>query len=227
MVAIFVAFMFVSLVLTDLGVEKWRAWQAARVARPAEGSGARSFDTLWQVPEGVHVSSAHTWFRPNPAGGLEVGADSLIAYAVGALKGIALPKPGGCVAAGQPLFRLERDGGSLTVPSTFTATVAAVNTRLAEEPGLLNSDPYGSGWICRITPTSVGAATPSVRFGEKAVMWLESEFSRLREFLSAQVPSELALGTTSQDGGVPATGCLAELNQEAWKAFEAEFLKMD
>jgi glycine cleavage system H protein len=225
MVALFVAFMFVSLVLTDLGVEKWKVWQAARATRPTDRAVAFGLGALWQVPEGVHLSTAHTWLRPDPAGGLELGADSFIAHAIGAVRQIVLPRPGDQVIAGQPLFRLVRDGRSITLPSTLTGKVAAVNSQLSDQPDRLISDPYRSGWVCRITPTSVGAVVPSTRFGENAIMWLESEFSRLREFLSAQVNPELALGLTSQDGGVPASGCLAELDKSAWKAFESEFLK--
>ena len=66
---------------------------------------------------------------------------------------------------------------------------------------------------------------PNVRFGEKAIIWLESEFTRLREFLSTQLSPEFALGATSQDGGLPTSGCLTELDEAAWTAFETEFLK--
>jgi glycine cleavage system H protein len=225
MVAIFVAFMFVSLVLTDLGVQKWNAWQTARSTARAASNAVISSEALWQVPEGVHLSDVHTWFRPDPTGGLEIGADTLITHAIGVVRRIVLPNPGDQVTAGQPLFHLEQDGRSLTVPCTITGKVMAVNSRLQNQPALLNSDPYGSGWICRVTPTTVGAVTPNVRFGEKAIIWLESEFTRLREFLSVQITPEFALGATSQDGGLPASGCLGELDKAAWNAFEAEFLK--
>jgi len=224
MVAIFVALMFVSLVLTDLGVQKWNAWQAARSLARAEREAAVSSEVLWQVPEGVQIAEGHTWFRPDPNGGLEIGADSLITHAIGAVRRIVLPNPGDQVTAGQPLFRLEKDGRSLTVPSTVTGKVVMVNNRLQNQPALLNSDPYGNGWICRVTPTEVAAA-PNVRFGDKAALWLENEFNRLREFLSVEVMSDFALGVTSQDGGIPTSGCLSELDQTAWSGFEAEFLK--
>lgn len=226
MVAIFVALMFVGLVLTDLGVDSWNAWQAARAVRPVENTALAGLESLWQVPEGVHVSSTHTWFRPDPAGGLEMGADSLIAHAIGAVQQIVLPQPGEQVTAGQPLFRLVRDGHKISVPSTLSGKVAVVNSQLSDEPNLVNSDPYGRGWICRITPTSTGAVAPSTRLGESAILWLESEFSRLREFLFVQMDPELALGATSQDGGVPTSGCLAELDSRAWNAFEKEFLNL-
>src|SRR5580700_11967863 len=99
MVAIFVAFMFVSLVLTDLGVEKWKAWQAARDLQLAASGAALGSAALWQVPEGVHLSESHTWFRSDPAGGLEIGADPLITHAIGAVRRIVLPQSGDQVTA--------------------------------------------------------------------------------------------------------------------------------
>ncbi|HMD86596.1 MAG TPA: glycine cleavage system protein H [Terriglobia bacterium] len=227
MVAIFVAFMFVSLVLTDLAVEKWQAW---RLAHPARATSriteaiAYGFEALCRVPEGVHLSSQHTWVKPDPTGGLEIGADALIVRAVGAVRRIILPKVGDEVTAGQPLFRLEHKGCAVTIPSAMTGRVMAVNSRLAEEPELLSSDPYGSGWICYLNPTLLEQSAPSVRFGERASIWLQSEFARFQEFISAQVSPDLALGVTSQDGGLPAMGCLVELGPAAWSDFEAKFL---
>ena len=226
MVAVLVAFTFLGLVLTDFGVQKWNAWQASRSAVRATRRAAIAQEVLWDVPEGVHLSEVHTWFRPDPMGGLEVGVDNLIAHALGAVGRIVLPRPGEHVTAGQPLFRLEKNGSAITVPSTINGIVGSVNSTLQNAPTQINSDPYGKGWICRVIPTNIGAVTPPVRFGEKAILWLESEFSRLRDFLSVQMPPEFALGVTSQDGGLPIPGCLDHLPKTAWSEFEAEFLKV-
>jgi len=227
MVAIFVAFMFVSLVLTDLAVEKWRVFRVAHSAS-ARGSIAEAIDyqleNLCQVPDGVHLATQHIWVKPDPKGGLEIGADALIARAVGAAGRIILPKVGDEVRAGQALFRLEHEGSAVTIPSTFTGRITAVNTKLAEQPGLLSSDPYGDGWVCYLTPTHVEESRSSLRFGEQAVMWLESEFGRFSDFVFGQLSPDMALGVTSQDGGIPAAGCLNELGPSAWSAFEAKFL---
>jgi len=228
MVAIFVAFMFISLVLTDLAVDKWRAWRVAHAAlarNPTAEVMAYDLDALWQVPEGVHLANQHTWIRPDPTGGLKMGADALIVRAVGAVRRIILPQVGDQVAAGQPLFRLERHGCAVTIPSAMTGRVMAVNKSLRDHPELLSSDPYGSGWICYLSPTRAEGPTPGVRFGDQAVMWLQSEFVRLSEFILGQISPDLALGTTSQDGGLPAVGCLTELGPTAWSALEADFLR--
>ena len=227
MVAIFVAFMFVSLVLTDLAIERWQSW---RVAHPSLSRSPRTrameheFDALCQVPEGVHLSNRHLWVKPDPRGGLEIGADALIVRAVGAASRIILPKVGDQVTVGQPLFRLEHNGCAVNIPAALTGRVMAVNNRLADQPELLTSDPYGTGWVCQLTSTRAQQAAASVRFGEQAAMWLEKEFARFSDFISAQISPDLALGVTSQDGGLPAVGCLGELGPTAWSAFESEFL---
>jgi glycine cleavage system H protein len=227
MVAIFAAFMFVSLVLTDLMGEKWQAWRVAHpllATRPPAEAIAFGFEALCQIPEGMHLADQHTWIEPDPTGGLEIGADALIVRAVGAVRRIIPPKVGDQVTAGQPLFRLEHNGCSATIPSAITGRVRAVNTRLIDQPELLSSDPYGSGWVCYHNPTRVEEPFPKVRFGEQAAMWLENEFMRFQKFVFAQLSPDLALGVTSQDGGIPSVGCLSELGSVAWSAFEANFL---
>jgi len=229
MVAIFVAFMFVSLVLIDLGVEKWKAWRAAHSAlarRRAAAAMAVGLGELCQVPEGVHLASQHTWIKPDPTGGLEIGADPLLARAVGAVQRIILPKVGDQVIAGQPLFRLEHNGCAVTIPAALTGRVMSVNDHLIEHPELLSSDPYGTGWVCYLAPT--GGEEPGARgmwFGEPAAMWLEKEVMRFADFIFGQLPPDLALGATNLDGGIPAMGCLGELGPAAWRAFEASFLR--
>lgn len=228
MVALFVAIMFVGLVLTDLVVEKWQAWRvaqrAAALGRQAEFATSR-LDALYQVPEGVHLANQHLWVKPDPRGGLEIGADALIARAVGAVRRVILPEVGDQITAGQPLFRLEHKGRTITIPSSLTGKVLAVNRRLADQPELLSSDPYGSGWVCHFTPTRLEGAAAGARFGEQATLWLKNEFARFQEFVFGQVSPDFALGITSQDGGVPTMGCLVELDAKAWRAFEAEFLQ--
>jgi len=228
MVAIFVAFMFVSLVLTDLAVEKWQAWRVAHAAlakSPRAEVMAQRLDAGCQVPEGVQLAEQHTWVKPYPMGRWTMGADALIAHAAGAVRRIVLPKVGDQISAGQPLCRLDHNGRTLTIPSSLSGQVTAVNDRLVDQPQLLSSDPYGSGWICHLDPNRTQQPAPILRIGDQAAKWLENEFVRFREFIFAQASPDLALGFTSQDGGIPAVGCLNELDAAAWSAFEASFLR--
>ncbi len=225
MVALFVALMFVLLVLLDLGVEKWRGRRESVRARKAPGPGligATTGRSPWcQLPEGFHVSAGHAWFRPDPTGGLEVGGDAFLAHALGTVSRVVLPEIGRQISAGQPLFRLEHQGRSIVIPSALSGRVLAVNSRLEDHPEWLHTDSYGTGWVCYLVPTSRDEI--GIPFGQKALRWLESEFVRFREFLAARAVPDLALGVTNLDGGMPAAGCLGELDASSWAAFEVEF----
>jgi len=213
MVALFVALMFIGFLLTDAIVQ--------RVVRKAPAPG----QPAWEVPQGFYLFEGHNWSHPDASLGVRVGADALVAHALGAVERVILPKLGQMVTAGQPLFRLERQGRGLVVQSSITGRVVAINTRLGRRPDSVARDPYGSGWICAITPTESDNRIPGTRFGQKAADWLEREFYRFRDFLSVQVSPDLAVNVTYPDGGLPAVGSLTELPLEGWGAFETVFLR--
>jgi glycine cleavage system H protein len=216
MVALFVALMFVCFVLVDLVVQRLEGRRAA-VSVPAA--------LPWNVPRGFDLSKGHTWSHPDSSVGVRVGADALLAHALGAVERVVAPKLGELVRAGQPLFRLEYRGRGLDVPSSITGHVVALNPSLAKCPELVAKDPYGSGWICALTPTQPDGGSEGMRSGEKAVVWLEEEFHRFREFLSMHVSPDLAVSATYPDGGLPAVGSLTRIPQGGWQAFEVEFLR--
>jgi len=214
MVALFVALMFLGFVLTDAIVQR------------VGGKAPASLEPVLEVPPGLYLFEGHSWSRPDSSVGVRVGADALVAHALGVVERVVLPTLGQVVKAGHPLFRLERQGCGLNVRSPITGRVVAVNKRLGNRPGSVAKDPYGSGWICAITPTQLDASPSGMRYGQKAANWLEQEFCRFREFLSIQVSPDLALNVTYPDGGLPASGSLAELPLAGWGAFEAAFLAL-
>ena len=212
MVALFVALMFIGFVLTDAIVQR------VGRKRPA------SVEPIWDIPQGFYVFEGHSWSHPDSSVGVRVGVDALVAHALGVVEKVVLPELGQVVKAGQPLFRLERQGRGLNVQSSITGRVVALNTRLGKRPDSVAKDPYVSGWICAITPTQTDYTLGDMRYGQKAANWLEQEFHRFREFLSMQVSRDLAVAVTYPDGGLPTTGSLAELPLRGWGAFEVEFL---
>ncbi len=224
MVAIFVAFMFVSLILVDLSIAEWNAWRIAQSQRQIRHADHAPVG-VWQIPEGVSLSTAHTWSRADRSAQLKVGADPFLAYAIGPLQRIAMPKIGKRVVPGEALFAIEHNGRRLLVPSTVAGKVVAVNRLVQKHPTLLSSDPLRHGWVCRLSVAPSTVSPRLTRSGEHARQWLETEFTRLSEFLVPRIPIASPLGATSQDGGLPAPGCLSELPRSVWKEFAAEFLR--
>ena len=212
MVALFVALMFIGFLLTDAILQR----AGRRSPAPEEPA--------WEIPKGFYLFEGHSWSHPDSSLGVRVGVDALVAHALGVVEKVILPKLGQTVEAGQPLFRLERQGRGLIVRSSTTGRVVALNMRLGKRPDSVAKDPYGSGWICAITPTQSNSGLVAMRYGQQATIWLEREFYRFREFLSVQVSPELASDVTYADGGLPAIGALAEIPLRGWGAFEETFL---
>jgi len=232
MVAIMVALMFVGFVLLDAVLQKIEAWRALpTVPRPVPKTRPAlampqvgSFP--WAVPQGVFLSEGHAWFKPDPSGEVRVGADALVAHALGGLEKVVFPKTGDVVRKGQPLFYLVHEGNVLTVSSSVTGRVVATNSALGDRPELVARDPYGAGWVCRIVSAYLDDGSGRMRLADKAAFWLECEFDRFCEFISSHIAPDLALGMTSLDGGLPEIGALTQLDDSTWSAFEAEFLRI-
>ncbi len=230
MVAIFVALTFIALILLDVLIQRWQERRVGHAEQPAarpwlSPSGREKLAGWISVPEGVYLSDGHAWAQPQPEGTVRAGVDGLVSRALGDVSRAILPEVGDEVAANDPLFHLELNRRVLTVNSPVTGRVVAVNRRLQERPGLVAGDPFGDGWICSVVPVRRVQENGAMRLGDRAAEWLKQEVGRLREFISTRLTPDLALGLTSQDGGAPASGCLARSDAKAWIDFEREFLR--
>jgi glycine cleavage system H protein len=232
MVAIFVALMFIGLILLDVLIQKLEERRTARarilsadevLSQLTKGRG-RLGDWV-SVPEGVYLADGHAWALPQEKGTVRAGADGLISRALGHVSRVTLPNVGDEVPAGMPLFHLELNRRVLTVASPVSGRVVAVNRQLQERPGLVAEDPFGAGWVCSVVPTRQAHENGTMRCGATAAKWLAREVARFREFISARLAPDLALGLISQDGGAPVPGCLARFDAGAWIDFEREFLR--
>jgi glycine cleavage system H protein len=63
---------------------------------------------------------------------------------------VELPHPGKAVTAGQPLCVVESVKAASDIYAPVPGTVEAVNTDLSANPALINTDPFGAGWIFKI-----------------------------------------------------------------------------
>jgi glycine cleavage system H protein len=63
---------------------------------------------------------------------------------------VDLPKVGAAVEGGSHFGEIESVKATGELYTAVTGTVKAVNTRLADEPGLVNSDPFRAGWMLKL-----------------------------------------------------------------------------
>ena len=101
------------------------------------------------TPDDLRYSSDHEWARAIGSS-VRVGITDYAQDALGDVVYVAAPTVGAQVAAGAAIGEVESTKSVSEVYAPVAGTVTAVNADLAAHPELLNSDPYGEGWICEI-----------------------------------------------------------------------------
>jgi glycine cleavage system H protein len=91
----------------------------------------------------------HEWIRVDESVGT-IGITDYAQNQLGDIVFVELPKPGDHVTAQESLGTVESVKAVSDIYSPVTGEVSAVNSRLNENPELLNSDPYGDAWLIRV-----------------------------------------------------------------------------
>ena len=105
-----------------------------------------------KVPAELRYTSEHEWVRPGD-GPLRVGITDFAQDALGDIVYVTLPEPGTAVQVGRPLGEIESTKSVSEIYAPVTGTVRARNDALTDTPELINSDPYGQGWLVEIEPS--------------------------------------------------------------------------
>jgi len=106
-------------------------------------------------PDDVKYTAEHEWIRPSGSGAdgvLRIGITSYAQEALGDIVFVTLPAVGTEVEAGQSLGEVESTKSVSDVYAPLAGTVTARNEQLDGAPELVNSDPYGDGWMVEIRP---------------------------------------------------------------------------
>jgi glycine cleavage system H protein len=108
-------------------------------------------------PEDRQYTREHEWVLQGPDDDrIRVGITSFAQGALGDIVFVMLPEPGTTVTAGQPFGEVESTKSVSDVYAPVSGTVVARNDALDATPELVNSDPYGEGWLVEIEPTEAG-----------------------------------------------------------------------
>jgi glycine cleavage system H protein len=103
------------------------------------------------IPEELRYTAEHEWVAPGtPA--VKVGITDFAQDALGDIVFVQLPDPGTAVEAGQAFGEMESTKSVSEIYAPVSGTVVATNERLTDEPELINTDPYGAGWLVEIEP---------------------------------------------------------------------------
>ena len=102
-------------------------------------------------PTDVKYTAEHEWVRV-VGDHLRIGITDYAQEALGDIVFVTLPSVGTELTAGQSLGEVESTKSVSDVYAPFSGTVTARNEALDANPEIVNSDPYGEGWMVEIAP---------------------------------------------------------------------------
>jgi len=193
----------------------FREWLDSEIEQEITCNGLR-------LASGVAVSPHHSWARIAPDE-TRVGADDLLQATLGPVETVELPPIGRHVRQGDPLFSLRRGDRAVTVRSPISGTVIGSNNLLRHDPGLINQEPFTSGWAVRLEGDHPKDDRGRLFRGKGARTWFRHEVDRL---LTVVTPDTVA-GAALPDGGVFSRELYTQIDDQTWWRLNRSFFGPD
>ena len=102
------------------------------------------------IPDELHYTDAHEWVRDGADGVLRVGITDYAQAQLGDVVYVDLPAVGDTLTAGSPCGEVESTKSVSEIYAPVSGEVVAVNGDLEGSPELVNSGPYGDGWMFEV-----------------------------------------------------------------------------
>jgi glycine cleavage system H protein len=99
------------------------------------------------TPEDLKYTEEHEWVSQRAPGAIRIGITEYAQDQLGDVVYVQLPEVGQRIDAGNPVGEVESTKSVSEIFAPVSGTVTAVNESLTEQPELINSDPYGEGWM--------------------------------------------------------------------------------
>jgi glycine cleavage system H protein len=116
------------------------------------------------APEELLYTEEHEWISGGPGESVRVGITEYAQDQLGDVVFVELPEVGRQLTAGEAFGEVESTKSVSELFAPVDGEVVAVNSAVADTPELLNSDPYGEGWLIEIRlddPAALGGLLDS------------------------------------------------------------------
>lgn len=105
---------------------------------------------MTDIPSDLHYTAEHEWVRRSGEDTVRVGITDFAQSALGDVVFVQLPDVGTELRAGDSFGEVESTKSVSDLYAPVSGTVSAVNGDVDGTPQLLNSDPYGAGWLLEL-----------------------------------------------------------------------------
>ena len=130
------------------------------------------------TPKDYKYTPEHEWICPESKDKGKVGLADYAQSQMGDIVFLDLPAPGTQVKQGKKMGEIESVKAVSDIFAPVSGYVLAINQTVIDEPGLVNKDPYGAGWLVRLElskPSELDALMDSDKYDELVAELSEKE----------------------------------------------------
>ncbi len=171
----------------------------------------------FEVPKGYCFHLGHTWAATEGSQHARVGLDTFAANLIGPIESVELPGLNRWVRQGQRVCKLAAGDTTVELVAPVEGIIAAVNTRLLEDPGLAVREPYGDGWLFKVQSPELNVNMKNLLQGGLVRAWLRDCVERINAMAAGFAPA------LAQDGGLPVNGLLTRVDEKLQRQIISEF----
>ena len=168
-----------------------------------------------------YVHPGHGWARMTEDGDVVVGMDDFAQSLIGTIDEVKLPRLLRRVGQGAVAWQVWHGHRLVPMVSPVSGRVIEKNEMVLQNPSLINTAPYGDGWLFKVRPRKLGAQLHNLFTGKAAQQWQDAVRARLIGFFSG-TPALMY-----QDGGVMLKDLSDRCSDHEWEAIAKEFFLVD
>jgi len=164
-----------------------------------------------------YIHPGHTWARITEDRDVAIGVDDFGQSLIGTIDDVLLPRLLHSVKQGATTFRVWHGAREVQLVSPVSGRVIEKNEMVMHNPSLINSSPYGDGWLIKVRPYKLPPQLRNLFTGRAAHQWQDAAKAQL---------SRLFSGTPAlmyQDGGVLMQNLADRCSDEEWARVAMEF----
>jgi glycine cleavage system H protein len=133
----------------------------------------------FDFPDDLYYTDDQIWMKKE-GDKVKIGMTSFGVDLAGKIKFVRLRPAGKDIDAGRSIGTLESGKWTGPVKAPVSGTITEVNEALKDNPGVLNEDPYGKGWIAVLTPTNLDADLGALQGSNGLDGWIKAQFAEKR-----------------------------------------------
>lgn len=190
-------------------------WTTKTSSMPHEIQDIKGF----QVPMDYYFHKGHTWARIESGGYIRVGMDDFALKLLGKADAFDLPLMGKELDRDNAGWGLKRKENLADVLSPIDGIIMEVNSKVRENPGLTNREPYQDGWLFMVRTPDIKKTVKTLMGETDSMDWMSGEVNRLENMI------EDVAGPLAADGGHFTEDIFGNLPALGWKNLTRTFLK--